>query len=467
MHDDRRRPAGALRSQWRTALGQDGESEPRSHRSRLVRGIVGLASILALTAAAWGATGVAAASHVAKGSPLVIADLAPFTGVDAVLGPGFLAGCYTATNAINNDGGVMGHPLQCKQFDTRGDPADAVPAARQMFASTPNLVLVIGPTSDEAAAVVPIINANHMVVFSGTGQSEFDKSPFKYFFRLTPPDAYSAYAMVATAHFRFHWNRIAFAFGNDIGSQAFVQPAEQAVKAFHMKLTTNQVLNLSDSTFRTEADAVAASHPQVVLTEALGPADATFLSELKQLNKGKMIPVIGTSATIDPSWYSAVAKAVGASTLQSNYYADALGITTTGPSYAVFKHNLIAIRKKITWAPWTGYLDHPQTFHFYDAVTMSVLAMIEAHSTKASVYRSYIKPIANGVPGAVTVTSFAQGLKALNAGKKIHYVGPGGATHFNKYNNSQVDFQIDKYGPNGKVVVVGSLPASEVSAAEK
>ncbi|HUY98307.1 MAG TPA: ABC transporter substrate-binding protein [Verrucomicrobiae bacterium] len=397
----------------------------------------------------------------------MIADLAPFTGVDAVLGPGFLAGCYTATHAINQAGGIAGHPLQCKIFDTRGDPADAVPATRQMFASTPNLVLVIGPTSDEAAAVVPIINANHMVVFSGTGQSEFDKSRFKYFFRLTPPDAYSSYAMVATAHFRFHWNRIAFAFGNDIGSQAFVQPAKQAVKAFHMKLTTNQVLNLGDSTFRTEADAVAASKPQVVLTEALGPTDATFLAELQQLNHGKMIPVIGTSATIDPSWYSAVAKAVGAKALQNNYYADALGILTTGPAYAVFKRNLLAIRKQITWAPYTGYLDHPQTMHFYDAVTMSALAMVESGSTKPSIYKNDIKPIANGVPGAVTVTSFAQGIQALKAGKKIHYMGPGGATHFNQYNNSQVNFEIDKYGPKGSVVVVGSLPANEIAAAQK
>ncbi|HVA22629.1 MAG TPA: ABC transporter substrate-binding protein [Candidatus Micrarchaeia archaeon] len=444
------------------------DAAPRAARSRTVRGLLGLASVLAITAAAWGAPSAAAMrSRAATGSPLVIGDLAPFTGPDAVLGPGFLAGCYVATNAINKAGGVEGHPLQCKSFDTRGDPADAVPAARQMFASTPNLVMVIGPTSDEAAAVVPIVNANHMVVFSGTGQGEFDKSPFKYFFRLTPPDAYSAYAMVATAHFRFHWSRIAFAFGNDIGSQAFVQPANQAVKAFHMKLTTNQVLNLTASTFRTEADAVAASHPQVILTEALGPTDATFLSEVEQLNHGKMIPVIGTSATIDPNWYSAVAKAVGASTLQHNYYADALGVKTVGVTYAVFKQNLIAIHKKITWAPWTGYLDHPQTFHFYDAVTMASLAMIESHSTKASVYRKDIKPIANGVRGAVVVTSFAQGLRALRAGKKIHYVGPGGPTHFNKYNNSQVNFQIDKYGSGGKVQIVGSLPASDVSAAQK
>ena len=51
------------------------------------------------------------------------------------------------------------------------------------------------------------------------------------------------------------------------------------------------------------------------MTEALGPTEAAFLSEVKQLNGGKMIPVIGTSATISPDWYKSVAAAVGASTL--------------------------------------------------------------------------------------------------------------------------------------------------------
>lgn len=120
--------------------------------------------------------------------------------MDAALGPIYLASCLGATHAINSAGGVLGHTLGCKGFDTRGDPADAVPATRQMFATTPNLVLVIGCTSDEAASVVPIINAQHMVMFCMTGQSEFDHVKFPYFFRLVPPDLAEAFALLAIAH---------------------------------------------------------------------------------------------------------------------------------------------------------------------------------------------------------------------------------------------------------------------------
>ena len=117
----------------------------------------------------------------------------------------------------------------CKSVDTRGDPADAVPAVNQMFASTSNLGLVIGCTSDEAASVAPVINAHKMAMFCMTGQSEFDSVKFPYFYRLVPPDLEESYAMVAIAQ-ELHYNRIALAFGNDIGSQTFIQPAIAALQ---------------------------------------------------------------------------------------------------------------------------------------------------------------------------------------------------------------------------------------------
>src|SRR6266550_4042682 len=147
-----------------------------------------------------------------------------------------LAAC-SGSSSGGNAGGVMGHQLSCKQFDTRGDPADAVPATRQMIASTPNLMMVIGCTSDEAASVVPILEQAHIPSFCMTGQSEFNKSSFKYFHRLVPPDEFDAYAMVGIALDYDHFKNAALVFGNDIGSQAFVQPATRALTRLGGKVT--------------------------------------------------------------------------------------------------------------------------------------------------------------------------------------------------------------------------------------
>lgn len=423
-------------------------------------GAVAIVAVALLGAAACGSS----SGSGTGGGSLVIADLAPFTGADAALGPIYLASCLGATHAINQAGGVNGHKLNCKSVDTRGDPADAVPAARQMFASTSNLALVIGVTSDEAAAVVPLINSNKMVVFSMTGQSEFDHTHFDYFYRLVAPDLDESYAMVAVAQQK-HYQRLALAFGNDIGSQTFVKPAIQAISKAGLQLAANETLDLHATTFRTEASKIVAAHPDAILTEALGPTEAAFLSEVRSLNGGTMIPVIGTSATISPDWYKSVSAALTPSTLSANFVADNLVVQTSGAAYQAFSAALTSVKSKIgNSGNFSTYLTAPGAVHLYDGMNLAALAMIEAKSSTPSKYKPYLEKIGDGVPGATVVTSFADGVKALKAAKKIRYVGPGGPTKFDAYHNSTGLFEIDTYDTAGQVKVVGSISSAQLRA---
>ena len=403
------------------------------------------------------------ASAGSQGS-LVVADLAPFSGPDAALGPTYLVSCDGATQAINNAGGVLGHKLTCKGVDTRGDPADAVPATTQMFATTPNLGLVIGCTSDEAASVVPIINGRKMVSFCMTGQSEFDSVHFPYFYRLVPPDLEESYAMVAIAQ-QLGYHKIALAFGNDIGSQTFIQPAISSIGKAGMTLAANETLDLNASSFRTEADKIVAAHPDVIFTEALGPTDATFLSEVKQLNGGKMIPVIGTSADISPDWYKSVAAAIGASTLATSFHADNLVTETSGPAYTPFYSAIMSEQGKVgSTGDFSTYLTAPGAVHLYDGINLAALAMIMAKSTTPSVYAPDIVTIGNGVPGATLCYSFAECASLLKAGKTIRYQGPGGPTNFDSYHDSTGIFQVDTYSASGTVQVTGNISAAQLRA---
>ena len=426
---------------------------------------VGLALALALGVTACASSSTTSNSSAASGSTLTVADVAPFSGPDAALGPTYLATCYGATTAINHAGGVMGHKLACKSVDTRGDPADAVPAVNQMFASTSNLALVIGCTSDEAAAVVPIINAHKMAMFCMTGQSEFDHVHYPYFYRLVPPDLEEAYAMVQIAK-QLGYKRVALVFGNDIGSQTFIQPAIAGLKTAGITMTTNQTLDLNATTFRTEAEAIIASHPDAIMTEALGNADPTLFSEIKQLNGGKVIPIVATSAAISPPFFKASAAAVGATTFTANFHADNLVTESSGPAYAAFSKALLAEQGKVpgTTGDFTTYLSAPGGVHLYDGINLAALAMIMSKSTSPSVYAPDIVKIGNGTPGATVVYSFAQGAAALKAGKTIRYEGPGGPTNFDSYHDSTGIFQVDTYSDNGNVNVVGNLTAAQLRA---
>jgi len=320
---------------------------------------------------------------------------------------------------------------------------------------------VVGCTSDEAASVVPILESAHIPSFCMTGQSEFNKSKFKYFHRLVPPDEFDAFAMVGIALYYDHYKNIALVFGNDIGSQAFVDPARSALTKLGGRVTINQALALGQSSYRTEVTQMLATHPDAIFTEALGATDATYLAEVKQLNGGKMIPIIGTSATIDPTWFSAVTAAIGLPDLLQYYQANDIQTTFSGPGYDAFKTSLEASASQFSDAP--KYAQHASTLHLYDGIIMTALAMKASNSTDPKTYDPWIFKVGNGVGGATVVNTYKQGISALNGGKQVRLVGAGGPTNFNKWNNSQGGYIIVKYTATGDEQQISQLPEATVA----
>ena len=389
---------------------------------------------------------------------LLVGVLAPFSGADANLGPAYYAACLAAAPSINNNGGVGGRHVTCNKFDTRGEPADAAPAASQMVAGNSNLMAVIGCTSDEASAVAPIVDRAKIPMFCMTGQSEFDKTKLSYFHRLVPADIYDAYAMVGWVQYgpdHPTWNKVALVFGDDIGSQTFVEPATNALKHFG-KTVMNFPIHLGASSFRTEVTTMLAFQPDVIFTEALGSA-GTYLGEVKELNSGKVIPFIGTSATIDPQWFADVKGTIGVDDLVNNYRGVDLGYTFSGPAYDEFITNLNAAASTFADAP--KYKQRGSTLHLYDGIIMTALAMVATNSKDPSVYNPMIKQIANGTAGATVVHTYKEGLDALHAGKSIRFVGAGGENNFDQFNNSQSGYILVKYDASGnEVPVVGLTP---------
>jgi len=394
---------------------------------------------------------------------LVVGVIAPFTGADAGLGPAYYAACLPAALSINNNGGVGGRQVSCSKFDTRGEPADALPAANQMIASNSNLMAVVGCTSDEASTVVSVIDKAHIPMFCMTGQSEFNKTTLKYFHRLVPADVYDAYAMVGNALFGSthpKYTKAALVFGDDIGSQAFVQPATTAFTKLGGTISINQPIHLGASSYRTEVQAMLATHPDVILTEALGSA-GTYLKEVKTQNNGQMIPFIGSSATIDPVWFKQVTDAIGINDVLKYYGGVDLGYTFSGPAYTEFLTNLNASASQFADAP--KYKQRGSTLHLYDGIIMTALAMVMTNSSDPSVYNPKIIDIANGATGATVVNTYKDGVAALKAGKSIRFEGAGGQNNFNQWNNSQSGYILVGYDKDGGEVKVGELTPSQTS----
>jgi ABC-type branched-subunit amino acid transport system substrate-binding protein len=394
----------------------------------------------------------------AGGGSLVVGAFNPFSGADASFGPEMMGGCVPAVSLINRAGGVLGHKLACQAVDTRGDPADAVPAASKMLATTSNLVGILGPSADEAQATVPVINTATIPMFADTGEAAFDRSKYAYFYRLTPADDVKGFALAQWAHDR-GYTRAAAVFGNDVGAQSDVPTLVSAFQKLGGKIVSNQKIALDQSSYRTEVENMLSGHPQVIFTEADPQTDSTFLSEVKQLHG--MLPVVGTETTLQAPWLKAVAGAIGAPQLAKYVTSLQPLAPATGAAWSVYNKALLASGSSVPKpAQWSS---DPYSMTYYDAVNLMALGMLAAKSTKTTDYASRIVKLTQASPGAVVVNSFAAGKQALAAGKQIRYVGAGGPIAFDQWHNSSGAYEA-AVTSSGKTKVVGVISAAQIAA---
>jgi branched-chain amino acid transport system substrate-binding protein len=393
----------------------------------------------------------------AKSGALVIASFAPYSGPDASYGPEGASGAIAAMVDINAHGGVLGHKFVWANVDDRGDPADAVPAADKLIASTPNLVGIIGPDSNEATATVPIFNRAHIPMTVGAGQSLFDKTSDKYFWRNTPPDAAVGYAMAYYAARMKHCKTAAAVYATDVASQGAGPASVHAFQALGGKIIVNLSLSPGQPSYETEAEQVASAHACAVFTEEDAPTGATFFKELLQL--GGLSQVIGTSGTIVPGWLSAMKGALGAQTFAKDYVGLTFGAPdpSVTPAYHLYQADIRAAAKDVE-SPASQWLNDPYGMSSWDAANEYALAMLMAHSVSPSAFDPYIYTLTQAAPGAVVVHDFAQGAAALAKGKKIEYVGALGVSPYNRYHNGFGTFDVQ----NAAGSVVGSITARNI-----
>jgi ABC-type branched-subunit amino acid transport system substrate-binding protein len=368
----------------------------------------------------------------------------PFTGANADQGAVGMAGCLSGIAQVNAAGGVLGHKLACKPFDTKGDPADAVPAANQMMASA-SPVMVIG-ASDDAVATAPIVTGQHVPNFATIGDPHFDTQTNPYFYRLTPSDALQG---VALGYWAAHHGltHSAAAFTSDLGAQTSVPPLDTEYAKLGGKFAISVKLAPGQSSYRTEVSQIIATHPDAIISEMDPQSSTTFLSEYKQLN-GSLPQVIGTERTSNSDWIQAVLGGIGSATFTKSLRSITPYVNLQGPGYNEYKTELLAQSGAVKNP--AQYVGQPYAISDFDAVAITALAMTMAKSTTPTVYNADITKVT--AAGGTVVHNYADALAALKAGKSIQYVGASGPLVFNKYHSAGRAFSYDDYDAAAKAM---------------
>jgi hypothetical protein len=349
--------------------------------------------------------------------------------------------------------------VHCSIIDNRNDPADGVAAATKAVATISNFEGTLGP-GGVATATEPVYEASKITMMADTGDSAFNQTHDKYFWRITPPDSAGGYAMAVWA-LKQHYATAAAVFSNDTTAQTSVPTLLSGFKKGGGNMAISLSITPDQSSYQVEAARVVAAHPQVIFTEADAQTDATFFKAFLQLNGGQMVPIIGTAPTITSDWATAVGSAIGQANLVKYYVGLQPYVAGSGPSWDVFNKALLADSTEIpNPSQWSA---DAYSMTDYDGINIMALAMLAAGSVVPVDYNSHIVDVTAPGTGKVDVTSFADGKTALAAGKQIHYIGAGGAVNFNQYHNYGGDFSANGYDASGNQTTAGVISAADVA----
>jgi len=419
----------------------------------------GLAALISSGLLAVAMAGCGSANGTKQGSgaavpsgTLTIGMLGTFSGPNSYYGQSLQAGCYPAAKEINDAGGILGHKITCKLVDTRGDPADAVPATYQMLSSTSNLVAVLGPCGDVSSAVDPVLEHAKMPSISCSGQDVFDHSSDPYFWRNLPSDGSMGWAMTAYAKQR-GYTRIAMVFGNDASAQGSVPGVLQGARVLGLHVVADLTLTAGSPSYSTEVARVIQARPQAILTETDPQTAGTFFREM--LQDGRFYPIIGTLNVMVTPYLKSVAPVFGTGRLTTELVGMNPFTPTSQQGFKVWTEEADATKSQVPSAAFSTTLQYNESP--YDGLIVMALAMDEAHSVKGSVYNNDIMRIFNGGPGATDVSSYAQGLKLIKEGKAIRWDGSEGLQTLNQYHNTTGNFEVQAATPSLSLKVVGSV----------
>jgi branched-chain amino acid transport system substrate-binding protein len=422
-----------------TTTFAQGKRSGRYGYLRIVSGFL----VLVLALAACGTT-TTTTSTSSGGGPVTMGVLSCFTGTLASLGEAMLQGAQVAQKAINDAGGILGGQLNLAHADTQCDLADSVPATRQLLAAQ-NVVGIIGPETQEIAAVAPITTQAKIPVEFQGGSTLFDHNTNTWLWRDSPSDSQLGVAMALYASNKGYHNA-ALLFYSDIAAQTFAKPITATWQKLGHQIVSNITVAPDQTSYRAQVQQVINAHPDVIFTQTDPATAAVLFQNFKELNN-LAIPFVGTDVTGSDEYLKAITYPVANAHLTSVY-----GTSVTGQAADAFNSVFTALFTSKN--PPLANANYA-----YDAVISLALAVDKANSTAGTAINAAMTSVTNP-PGTACYT-YKDCLTLIKAGTKINYEGASGDINYNQYNNvfgPYGAFQVNLSGQEQQVMLL-SAPA--------
>lgn len=413
-------------------------------RSTAARGLA-IAAVLSVGLAACSTTTETGGDGDAAGSqdPLIVGTILPLTGTLAFLGPPEVAGVGLAVDDINAAGGVLGNDVTMEQGDS-GDTTDT--SVAQQTATdliSKGAQVVIGAASSAVslnvvdqfteAGVMQISPANTATDLSGASD---------FFTRTAPPDTVQGAALGSLVLDGGH-QKVAMIVQDEAYGTGLRDNVQQAIEAGGGEVVYGATgggdeFPPGESNFSSIVTDALSSEPDAIAVIAFEETKA-IVSELTAQNwdfNGTTYFCDGNTASYEPDFDPGTLEGV-------------VGTIPGAQAPEEFRELLSGWYEENEGEPLADYSYAPES---YDAVILAALAAVRGEGTDGTTISENIKAV-SGAEGGTEVTSFEEGVEALEAGDEIHYMGQSGVGPLNE-DNDPTSALIGVYEYDGKNEIV-------------
>ncbi|MFI8525107.1 ABC transporter substrate-binding protein [Promicromonospora sukumoe] len=398
-------------------------------RSTAARGLA-LAAVLSVGLAACSTSGSGDGEGGGSAEPLVVGTILPITGSLAYLGPPEVAGVGLAVDDINAAGGVLGEDVTLESGDS-GDSTDmsvSTNTATDLIGK--GVQVAIGAASSSVsqnvvdqfteAGVLQISPANTATELSGVSD---------LFTRTAPPDTVQGAALGSLVLDGGH-QKVAFLVQNETYGTGLRDNVQKAIEEGGAEAVYG-------GTGAGEEFAPGETNFSSIVTDALAAKPDAIVILAFEETKAAVAELVSQGWDFDGTTYLCDGNT-------ADYSKDfdpgtLVGVQGTIPGAdpaQEFKDNASAWYEE---AEGSALTDYAYAAESYDAVILAALAAVKAESTSGTDIAAQIRSV-SGADGGTEVSTFEEGVAALEAGDDIHYTGVSGIGPINEDNDPSSAF---------------------------
>jgi len=218
-----------------------------------------------------------------SGAPYVIGAIFSVTGDASSLGVPEANTAKMLEKMINDAGGVKGHPLRIVVEDDRGDPAEALNAARRLV-ERDKVLAIVGPSrTGTTMAIREYMNQVKVPLISCAAGIEIVEPVTPWVFKTPQSDRMAVQAIVKYLKAK-KVTRVATISDNTAFGKGGLRELESLLPKAGIKIVTSEEYGPKDSSMETQVTKIRGTSAQAVVCWGTPPGPAIVAKNMKQLD---------------------------------------------------------------------------------------------------------------------------------------------------------------------------------------